>query len=226
MFVTTGEENPLFNQNIIYYIFNMSDFLKKNTTLVVIVSIILVVCSLCGMCTFISSLGNSNRSTNQLSTKKDTDKDLNIVKTETHRFDKAPSYYVLVSPMDYSNADFKIDVKVLVKKIVQEKGMKVSINIFDNEEALDLYYKSQYGTNSLGRILDKNELNLLASHNIASFDGELDTYIYPNSLSFFPSSNKDNKINGKYFEIVEFNPLDYVAPTPTPTPDPNNSKHD
>lgn len=61
---------------------------------------------------------------------------------------------------------------------------------------------------SLGRATTKDENNLQAPHYIAAFDGELKTGLYPNTLSFFPSSN-DNKTIEKYEGMVEFNPADY-----------------
>jgi len=123
------------------------------------------------------------------------------------RYDKAPSYFVLIDEVDLSNDKFKEDIKNLINKIVTEKGAKISIDILDNKSALDLFYKSHYGANTLGRILNKSELAQLERHSIASFSGELEIDIYPNSLYFFPSASTSTAKVGKYVEIIEYNPV-------------------
>lgn len=120
---------------------------------------------------------------------------------------KAPSYFVLIDEVDLSNDKFKEDIKNLINKIVTEKGAKISIDILDNKSALDLFYKSHYGANTLGRILNKSELAQLERHSIASFSGELEIDIYPNSLYFFPSASTSTAKVGKYVEIIEYNPV-------------------
>ena len=73
---------------------------------------------------------------------------------------------------------------------------------------MDLFYRSHYGKNELGRILTKNETNKLGSSLIASFSGELNSYHYYNTLDFFPGSVDDNSELFKYVESVEYNPLE------------------
>jgi len=123
------------------------------------------------------------------------------------RYDKAPSYFVLIDEVNLSNDNFKEDIKNLINKIVTEKGGKISIDILDNKNAIDLFYKSHYGANTLGRILNKSELAQLEKHSVASFSGELDTDMYPNTLYIFPSASESTTKVGKYVEIIEYKPL-------------------
>lgn len=124
-----------------------------------------------------------------------------------NRFDKAPSYFVLIDEVNLSNDKFKEDVKNLINKIVTEKGAKISISILDNKKALDLFYKSHYGVNTLGRNLNKSESAHIEKHSVASFNGELESGIYPNTLYFFPSAFKSTEKVGKFVEIIEYNPV-------------------
>ncbi len=116
------------------------------------------------------------------------------------------SYFVLIDPVNLSNDNFKNDVKNIVNKIVKEKGSKIFIDFVDNKDVLDLEYKSHYGSNTLGRILTKDEIDKLGLHLIASFAGEFKSGSYLNSLSFFPATFTDNPKVGKYIENIEFNP--------------------
>lgn len=124
------------------------------------------------------------------------------------RFDKGVNYYVLIPKVDLSNNNYQEDIKIIIKKIVEEKGSKISIDFFDTKEALELLYKL-YGDMSLGRTATKEENEMLAEHAIAGFSGKLTTDIYLNSLYFFPSATVDNKKMGKYVDTMEFNPNDY-----------------
>lgn len=120
------------------------------------------------------------------------------------RFDGGKSLYVLVSSIDLSSLIFKDDIKNIFRDIVSKKGNKISIEIYDNRASLDLSYK-QYGDRTLGRALDQSELNDRALHLIATYDGNLSTNIYTNTLSFFPGAFKDTATVGKFVETVEFN---------------------
>lgn len=130
-----------------------------------------------------------------------------ILHETVKRYDKAPSYFVLIDEVDLSNDKFKDEIKNLINKIVTEKGAKISIDILDNKNALELFHKSHYGANTLGRILNKSELAQLEKHSVASFSGELETDMYLNTLYFFPSASKSTSKVGKFVEIVEYNPV-------------------
>lgn len=126
-----------------------------------------------------------------------------VYELSNKRYDGGKNYYVLIDPVDLSSDSFKNDIKTIAKKIVTEKGKKISIEIHDKKTTLDLSYK-QYGDMSLGRVLNQSELDERAIHLIADFSGDLETNIYLNSLSFFPGAFEDNTKVGKYLETIEF----------------------
>ena len=136
-----------------------------------------------------------------------------ILKEITIRYDEGKSYFVLIDEVDLTSVKFITDVKMVIDKIIREKEGKISIEILDNREALELMYKSNYGQNSLGRILNKSELKQLEKHLIASFSGELETMPNPNTLDIFPSSQKINPQTGKYKKSFEYNPNSENIPT-------------
>lgn len=126
--------------------------------------------------------------------------------TTVIRYDKAPSYFVLIDKVNLKNDIFVTEIERVINKIVSEKGGKINIDFFDNKKTLEFYYKSHYVTNTLGRSLNTSENNLLAQHSIASFSGENSADMHYNTLYIFPSASKDNPNVGKYVKIKEFNP--------------------
>lgn len=120
------------------------------------------------------------------------------------RFDGGRSYYVLIDPVDLKDSSFKDKIKATIKDVIEKTGTKISVDIVDDKDTMDLYYKSHYVTNSLGRILNKSELDKLAIHLISSYSGEERGMQYKNQLDFFPGAFKDNVIVGKYVETINF----------------------
>lgn len=118
------------------------------------------------------------------------------------RYDGAKIYYVLIDPISLKDDAFKNDIKTVIKKIIEEKGVKISVDIFDKKTVLE----SSYAEASTQKILTAKEKIEAETHYVAMFSGELKTNIYPNTLSFFGSTFTDNKIVGKYVETIEFNP--------------------
>lgn len=198
---------------------NKLPFLKNRVAKIAIVIVLLII----GMTVSndIEKTTSSNKQKEEIKSEQiitkseDKTKDAEIIPTIKYeilhetikRYDKAPSYFVLIDEVDLSNDKFKEDIKNLINKIVTEKGGKISIDILDNKNAIDLFYKSHYGANTLGRILNKNELAQLEKHSVASFSGELETDMYPNTLYFFPSASKSTAKVGKYVEIIDYEPL-------------------
>lgn len=119
------------------------------------------------------------------------------------RYDGGKNYYVLMEPADLKTDSFKEDVKKIVKKIVSEKGGKISIEIHDKKESLTVSYK-QYDDKTLGRVRTKAEGEELALHYIASYSGQLEVDTYLNTLYFFPGAFADTPKVGKYVETIEF----------------------
>ncbi|NTW26867.1 MAG: hypothetical protein HGA36_00925 [Candidatus Moranbacteria bacterium] len=121
------------------------------------------------------------------------------------RYDGAKIYYVLIDPINLKDDSFKNDIKRIIKKIVEEKGLKISIDIFDKKTVLE----ASYGEASAQKIPTPKERTEAETHYIAMFSGELKTNIYPNALTFFGSTFTSNKLVGKYVETIEFNPSQY-----------------
>ncbi|WP_298825988.1 hypothetical protein [uncultured Capnocytophaga sp.] len=126
--------------------------------------------------------------------------------TTVIRYDKAPSYFVLIDKVNLKNDSFVTEIERVINKIISEKGGKINIDFFDNKKTLEFYYKSHYVRNTLGRVLNKSEMSLLAQHNIASFSGENSVDMHYNTLYIFPAASKDTPNIGKYVKIKEFNP--------------------
>ena len=125
--------------------------------------------------------------------------------TTVIRYDKAPSYFVLIDKVNLKNDSFVNEIERVINKIVSEKGGKINIDFYDDKQALELCYNSNYGIN-IGKLLNKSENNLLAQHSIASFSGENSADMHYNTLYIFPSASKDNPNVGKYVKTKEFNP--------------------
>jgi hypothetical protein len=124
---------------------------------------------------------------------------------DNKRFDGGKSFYVLIQPVALSDQGFKDDIKSIIKKLVAENGSKISVDVFDSRQALDVLYK-QYGDLSLGRVRTAQEDNLVTNHEIASFTGNLTTGPYLNTLYFFPNAYTGTPHVGKYVGIIEYNP--------------------
>ena len=139
-----------------------------------------------------------------------------IIHTLNVRLDDAVTYYVLIDPIDLSDDSFKEDIKGVIKKIVEEKGKKIDIEIFDKKSSLENGYKDdEYIVGSLEKFEEwenwyTDEIAIdLAVHWIASFSGENDCDLYFNTLYFFICSNSvdsENIVTSKYAETIEYNP--------------------
>ncbi len=129
-----------------------------------------------------------------------------VYEVSNKRYDGGKNFYVLVNDINLNNDGFKNDIKKIVDEIVKTKGGKIGIDFINNKEVLDLYYKSHYGSNTLGRILNKSEVDKVGQSLVAKFSGELKADIYLNTLSFFPGTFTDDPKVGKYVETIEYNP--------------------
>ncbi|SEM73335.1 hypothetical protein SAMN05192533_105128 [Mesobacillus persicus] len=122
------------------------------------------------------------------------------------RYDGALSYYVLIDPVNVENTKFKDKMNYIVNDLVKKKGNKISVEIYDNKDALVLHYKL-YGDMSLGRVLNNEEYIFVGNHHVAGFSGELNTDLFFNTLYYYPAANsEDNPLVGKYAGAIEYNP--------------------
>ena len=131
------------------------------------------------------------------------------------RLDGGITYYVLIDPIDLSDDTFKDNIKKIIRKVVEEKGKKISIEIFDKRSSLENGYKD--GKFDAMADLEKLEewenwftdeiINDLAIHSIATYDGELENWLFFNTLCFFMYSDYiESTVVDKYVENIEFNP--------------------
>jgi len=126
------------------------------------------------------------------------------VQGRIYGYDGGKNYYVLVSSIDPASSAFKGDMKTIIKKIVSEKGNKISVDILDDKATMDIYYRSHYASNQLGRVISVSERNQIGIHLIASYNGEFEMGTYLNGLDFFPGANEDDSKVGGYVESLEF----------------------
>jgi len=110
-----------------------------------------------------------------------------VVKEHILRYDDAPSYWILVNKKDYKKSDMIKEMKLIVDDMVRKHGSKIGVNIFDTKEALNLDYKFN-GLMADGRLTNDKEDEILKKHYLISFEGELETMIYLNTISTYPSS--------------------------------------
>ena len=138
-----------------------------------------------------------------------------IIYTLNLRLDDGITYYVLIDPIDLSDDSFKVNIRAIIRKIVEEKGKKIDIEIFDKRSSLENGYKDgkfDEGMNDLEgweNWFTDEISNDLAIHCIATFSGENDYDFYFNTLYFFTYSESDNAENpeiDKYVETIQFNP--------------------
>ena len=121
---------------------------------------------------------------------------------EGHRYDGGAMYYVLIPSINLADAKFKETIKAVIRDIVAKKGGKVSMEIYDSRSALARMYEISQSK----RLRTTADERLVATHYPAAFDGQLDTQVYPNTLTFFPLCLTSTPTVGKYVDCVEFNP--------------------
>jgi hypothetical protein len=113
--------------------------------------------------------------------------------------------YVLTKPIDISKDDVKSQAENIVRKIVKVTGTNVTIDIFDNREAMN----TQYGVwvvKSINQPLDPKLDALIERHQIASFEGGSTRGPSTNTMIIFPNStNKVTEVSAMSTSY-EFNP--------------------
>lgn len=128
-----------------------------------------------------------------------------IYRLSDKRYDGGEDFYVLIDSVNLENDSFKDDIKKVIKDMVEDYGGKISIEIHDDRDSLDISY-SQYGDYSLGRPRNDAENEILAIHFIAIYAGQLETGLYNNTLMFFPAAFSDHQTVGEYVKSEEYNP--------------------
>jgi hypothetical protein len=118
------------------------------------------------------------------------------------RKDDGKCYFVLLTPPDFQNENFKNDIKQAVRVIAGEKGGKITLYFFDDRKLLEEYYHAVI--QQIPKSLGKKEVR----HHIATFSGQYQVGSFYNYIYFFPGltlTNFDPSI-GKYIEWEIFDP--------------------
>jgi len=120
-----------------------------------------------------------------------------VNESEKIRDDGGITYFILIDPVDLTSEAFVGHIKNIIKQVVKEKIKKenISIEIFDNREALEAVFKDI-----------NSEDPLLQTHFIAKYVGESDTETYRDTLYIFPVAPKGGFGTGKYFDVIDFSP--------------------
>lgn len=126
-----------------------------------------------------------------------------MIKKEATIYSGDPTrYYVLIDKVDLKDNTLTEKVERVIDRIVEEKGAKLDISIFDHSETLEKTYANEVElkfSNDPSAL--KAIIKLQETHLIADFSGEqkLNTP-YLNTLMMFPSAS------GKLSKTVEYNP--------------------
>jgi hypothetical protein len=113
--------------------------------------------------------------------------------------------YVLTKPIDISKDDVKSQAENIVRRVVKATGTNVTIDIFDNKEAMDTQY-GVFVVKSVNQPLDPKLDALIERHQIASFEGGSPRGPSANTMIIFPNStNKVTEVSAMSMSY-EFNP--------------------
>jgi len=146
-----------------------------------------------------------------------------IIETANDRFDEKPTYRILIDPVDLTNDAFKEDVRRVVADVVEKKGEKLSVDIFDSRDAYEAFKEKTDvnrgcvydGTGNL--VSDTATVKAcleglttrMETHYIAFYEGYLDGADTDHWLSYFPSAFKDHPNVGAFVGNTDFNPKNY-----------------
>jgi hypothetical protein len=126
------------------------------------------------------------------------------------RSDKKPYYLILINPIDLSSNDFKMDVAGVFDDIRVKNGEEISIEIFDDEQALELFSRSNYlGINYELDLDNSKDYKLVAIHTIAQYTGVAFKNMRGESegsqisVDFFPVANKNVKEVARYIDHLD-----------------------
>jgi hypothetical protein len=111
------------------------------------------------------------------------------------RNDNGLYFFVLTDPVDLTNEYFISRIEAIVRSLVKANGNKITIDIFDNREALDVQYKV-WVLKEINEPLDKEQEALAERHQIASFEGGTILGPSSNTIILFPNAtNKASEVS-------------------------------
>lgn len=121
-----------------------------------------------------------------------------LIESNTKRFDSAPSYLVLINELGADKGEVVDTVQLMINSISQKIGSKkFSARIFDNKEALNIYFSG---------VLQADKEDLISVHLLATYTGELSTNWSKYTINYFPSAFSDHPIVGKYITTSLYEP--------------------
>ncbi len=126
------------------------------------------------------------------------------------RSDKNSYYLVLIEPVNTKDNRFKLNVKSVIYDLIKKSGKEISINIFDNKKALELYKNSNYlSSNQKYDIDNSNYYAFVAVHTIAQYTGVIFTNMYGEnegsqfSIDFYPAADKNVSAVASHIEHID-----------------------
>jgi hypothetical protein len=120
------------------------------------------------------------------------------------RYDGGLYEYVLIEPVSLKDGSYKSQVRSVIRDLVAKKGGKISIELHDREDSLDISFK-QYGDLSLGHARTAEENAIQAIHFIAHYTGQMSSNPLP-TLGYFPNALKSDPNVGQFVGDEDFDP--------------------
>jgi hypothetical protein len=102
--------------------------------------------------------------------------------------------YVLIPLIDLAKNDYQARVENVIREVAKKYGDKITVEIFDDKEALALQFKIWVTKEVLEAAVTPEQHDLLERHQIASYEGGLDSNPSTNSIILFPNST--NEVTG------------------------------
>jgi hypothetical protein len=134
-----------------------------------------------------------------------------LKESKSERFDKAPTLYVLVDPVDTSNDGFKSTIKTVVQDISKErKSADFTVYIYDNAQVAAWEYSQGIPH---GQADAESKAAQSAQHLIADYSGGIDVDTAQRStadkaytVSYFSGADKQTPVVGHWVGTEQFKP--------------------
>jgi hypothetical protein len=107
------------------------------------------------------------------------------------RNDDGFNIYVLIPSVDLTKNDYQARIENAIKEVAKKYGDKITVEIFDDKEALALHFDIWVTQDVLEAAVTPAQHDLLERHQIASYEGGLDSNPSTNSIILFPNSTNE-----------------------------------
>jgi hypothetical protein len=111
--------------------------------------------------------------------------------------------FILVDPVNPAAPEFKPNMRALVRKVAKDHRVPITIEIFDNGKAMDMYYRGGILFEHKGPY-SKEEVAFTDTHAVCLW-GEVDGDKVLNELLFFPGA-PSNSLYSKNASEEKFDP--------------------